>query len=306
MYFATHFNKVNPQEMNSDNKNRGIIVFLLLLIITIGTLSYLNYVDYSSLKQAFQIEKQELESELDKVIADYDSALSGKITLTKQLREKRTRIIGLRDSLKELQEKNYSLMRKYRGRISMLEKQNKQLFLKIDSLNFENQTLQEENLAVKQELTSKNLLALQKQIAIDSLQQKVSIAEELEINNLIVVPMKRRRNGRYTSTSRRRRASAFKISYNVLKNDIAEKGKRKVYVQVVDADKNIISTDGHLTLKNGSKLPYSDAFTINYDNQKTNVVNLSEFNEGDLKKGKYFINLFLEGKQIGAKLVTLK
>lgn len=299
--------------MNSDIKNRGIIVFLLLLIVAIGLLSYLNARDYSILKEAFQEEKQELELELDRIIADYDSALSGKVILTKQLREKRINILNLKDSLKRLEEKNYSLMRRYRTKISTLEKQNRELFAKVDSLNSENQNLQQENLAVKQELTQKNLFAsrlietnstLQK--TKESLEQKVSIAKELEVKNLNVLPMKKRSNGQYTSTSRHKKAEALKISYNILKNDIAEKGKRKVYVQIIDADKNTITTNGHVLLNNGSKIPYSDSFTINYDNEETNVVNLSEFNRGYFNKGEYTINLFLDGKQVSDAKINLK
>lgn len=299
--------------MNSDKKNRGIIVFLLLLIVTIGILSYLNARDYSILKEAFQEEKQELESELDKIIVDYDNALSGKIELTRELREKRLKITSLRDSLKGLEEKNYSQIRRYRNRISVLEKQNRELFAKVDSLNTENHNLQEENLAVKEELTQKNLLAsrltktnnsLQK--TKENLEKKVSKAEELEIDDLSVTPMKKRSNGDYTSTSRHRKAEAFKVSYDILKNDIAKKGVRKAYVQIIDMDKNIISADGYTILKSGSKMVYSDAFTINYDNHETNIVNLSEVTKGYLKRGKYTINLFLEGKLMGNRTITLK
>lgn len=299
--------------MNSDKKNRGIIVFLLLALVAIGILSFQNARDYSKLQNAFLEEKNELKAELDKIITDYDDAITSKINISTRLRQERNRVIELRDSISNLQEKNYFLMRKYRKRISQLEEENRLLFVKVDSLNEANNYLQVENIAVKEELTQKKRLSNQlartnKNLKENqkNLKNKVAIAATLEINDLTVIPLKKRSNGKFTSTSRSRKTEAFKVSFDILKNEVAEKGVRKVYVQVLDMDKNIISADGHTILKDGSKMVYSDVFSADFNNQEMSLVNLVEVEKGQIKKGQYVISAFIEGELMDRRIVELK
>lgn len=298
--------------MNSDKKNRGIIVFLLLSLVAIGILSFQNARDYSKLQTAFFEEKKELESELDKIITDYDSAITKKINVSVKLRKERNRVIQLRDSIRSLQENNYSLIRKFRKRISKLEKQNKVLFAKVDSLNEQNTFLQVENIAVREELSAKDKLSnklaqTNKQLkkSRENLETKIAIAQELEVNDLTVVPLKKRSSGKYTSTSRARKVEAFKVSFDILKNELATEGERKVYIQLLDMDKNIISADGYKHLKNGKKLVYSDVFSADYHNKEISLVNLIEVEKGHIKKGDYIVNLFLEGKLVKSSTIKL-
>lgn len=299
--------------MNSDKKNRGIIVFLLLSLLAIGILSYQNAKYYSELQQAFLDEKTELKLELDRTIADYDNVVTEKINLSTKIRKERNKIIQLRDSLKNLKGRNYSLIRKYRKRFLELEKQNKILFAKVDSLNKANTSLRDENIAVKEKLDEKSNLTNKLEQTNESLktskkdlEEKIAIAEVLEINDLTVVPLKKRSNGSYTSTSRSKKIEAFKVSFDILKNEIAKKGNRKVYIQLVDMDRKIISADGSTVLKDGSKIVYSDVFKTNYQNREMSLVNLVKIEKGLVKKGKYIVNTYIEGDLVGNRIVELR
>lgn len=299
--------------MISDKKNRGIIVFLLITIMVIGLLAFQNYKDYSNLKTAFQGEKKELELELDKIITDYDKAITDKIGISKKLRKERLKVLQFKDTIKNLQEKNYYLIRVYRKRITKLENQNKLLFAKVDSLNEANTYLQVENIAVKEELNEKKQLAhklFQKNSNLKKDQKNliktVKKAQLLEAKNIVVIPMKKKRSGRYTSTSRSKKTEAFKITLDVLKNDVAPQGERKLYVQVLDENKKTISPDGVIALENGTTINYSDSFTLDYKNKATSLVSLVKMAKGSLKKGKYTVSIFLENKMIGDRIVELK
>lgn len=296
--------------MASEKKNQGIIAFLLLTILTIGFLAFQNYSDYAKLQQAFKDEKVELESELDKILTDYDKAITDKISISKELRKERFKVLQFRDTIKNLQEKNYNLIRIYRKRIRKLENQNKFLFAKVDSLNEANTFLQVENIAVREQLSENKQLA-SKLFKTNSnlkkdkktLMSAVKKAQKLEVNNIAVTPMKKRNNGKFTSTSRHKKTEAFKVTLDVLKNDIAQKGERRVYIQILDSNKNIISADGHINLKNGQKMVYSDYFSLDYQNKGASLVSLVEVPKGMIQDDKYLISVFLEGEKVGDRVV---
>ncbi|TYP99768.1 hypothetical protein C7447_101372 [Tenacibaculum adriaticum] len=299
--------------MSSEKKNRGIIVFLLLLILIIGFLSYQNAKDYQELQTAFQAEKNQLEIELDKIITDYDNVIDKKIKLSTNLRGKRSKVIQLRDTIKNLQEKNYSLIRRFRKEVANLEKENRELFARIDSLNQANNVLKVENVTVKEELDKQGKIT--KKLAAkysnlkkykESLEDKVLKAAEIEVDGIEITPMKLKSNGDYTTTSRSKRTDAFRLTLNLLRNEVAKPGKRKVYVSVVDMDKNVISADGHIILKDGSRLVYSDTFNIDYRNSEISLVSLVKVNREHIKKGNYLVSVYLEGTLVGDRVLELR
>lgn len=62
---------------------------------------------------------------------------------------------NLRDSIKLLKSDNFGLIRKYRSRIASLERENKKLFIQIDSLNSANDALTQENVIANEILQQK-------------------------------------------------------------------------------------------------------------------------------------------------------
>ena len=213
--------------MSSKNKNRGIIILLLVLILIIGFLSYLNARDYHKLQEAFNDEKKELELELNKIITDYDEVISQKIEISSSLREKRTLIVDLKDSIKNLQEENYNLIRGYRKRIITLEKENRILFAKVDSLKQVNGLLQVENISVRQQLnkqTNLNKKIAKRYVNLKNtnkqLENTIDKVSAVEIDGLEIVAMKKKSSGKYTTTSRSKRTDAFKINLNFLEKHL--------------------------------------------------------------------------------------
>ncbi len=298
--------------MNSEKKNRGIIGFLLLLVLIIGFLSYQNARDYEGLQTIFEEEKKDLKSELDKMIVNYDNAFDKNLNLSKNIKEKREKLASLRDTIINLKEENYNLIRKFRKQILTLERENRLLFAQVDSLNSINNDLLVENVTVKEELAEQNNRAqkltekytfLKK--AKSNLEKRVAKVSELEVTDIDVSAMKLK-GDKYKTTSRSKITDAFRVSLTVLENSIAKAGKKKVYVTIIDMDKNIISVKGNIKLNNGKKMPYSDVFEIQYNNSKTAFVSLAKVDRDIIKKGKYIINICLEGNLVGNRIVTLK
>ena len=298
--------------MSSEAKNKGIIVFLILLISLICYFSYQNIQDYNDLKASFKEEKKALESDLDKIILDYDRIIDKGVMLESRLKEKKLMVIQFRDSLNTIEENNFKLIRAYRNRISSLEEENRTLFLKIDYLNNENNALLSENDKVKEELKKKVYLTSKlrnqnKKLNNYStgLQEKVDIASEIEVVSVKVSAIKQKAQDKNIETTKHKKTDAFRVSFRVRENKIAQSGQKNIYISVFDEDNNIISSKGNIELRKGYT-PYSSLVSFYYKNSEALLFSIIEVNKKELDKGRYFFKLFLGGELINTSVLVLK
>lgn len=292
-------------------KNKGIIAFLLTLIITIGFLSYQNNSDYAELKEAFEVEKNELEFELNQVIEDYQEVSYDKVDVSLKLNKELQKIIELRDTIHNLKATDYGLINVYRKRISNLAEENKLLFTYIDSLNSVNNQLLTKNDSVQKALQLKenqNIKLQSKNYSLDKekkiLKKKMAKVEVIETSTIKLKAMKKRKNGKYTSTSRSSKTDAFKIEFDLLENKFINPGNKNMYVQILDTNENIIAPLKTVRLKNKKKIVCSDVLVVNYYNKLLSVMSLINVKRENINKGKYTANVFVNG--IFAKSISIK
>ncbi|CAA0149319.1 hypothetical protein [Tenacibaculum maritimum] len=296
------------------NKKKNITVIVLsLLVLFLLFYSLKKTRDYSNLDTIFQEEKNELKNELSEIIKDYTDVVVRKKNLSKRLRIELKKMIDLRDSVKNINVKNYKLIGKYRRKIITLERQNRNLFAKVDSLNVLNDDLKQENIVVKEVLNQKksinetlkkeNRLLEEKQRI---LQAKVAGAGILKTGSIKVAAVKERSSGKLTITSKSRRTDAFKINFDLLENPFSEAGSKHVYIQIKDEDKNVVAPKGKMKLKNGSNVVYSDSIIVNYTNHKLSLLSLVLVNRDNINKGKYTVSTFVDGAFSGNTTLKLK
>lgn len=294
-------------------KNNGLAAFLLLLIIAIGYLSYQNAEDYTELKDVFELEKKELESELNILIKEYEKVSYNKDETSLKLREELQKIIKLRDTIHNLKATDYGLIRLYRKRISNLVEENKKLFARIDSLRVINTQLTTKNDSVKVALVQKEdintrlkyknrFLNQEKRI----LSEKIATAEIIEISSIKAIAMKRKSSGKHTSTSRSRKTDAFKTEFVLLENKIITPGPKPIHIQITDENNNVIAPVKKVKLKNNNKILYSDVLMADYHNEQLSIISFINVNRDSINKGIYKIHVFVDEVYSGNTEVKLK
>ncbi|MEX6626854.1 hypothetical protein [Tenacibaculum salmonis] len=299
--------------MNQQQKKSSLIVLLLILTLFLTLYSFQKSNQYSNLQEIFEQEKTDLEKELDEMIKDYTDVVLRKKRISKRLQVELGKMNVLRDSIKNLKIDNYSLIRIYRKKISSLERQNKKLFIRVDSLSTANEVLAQENVItnnilqqkenINSSLNNKNKKLEEKQ---KTLETKIAIGSLIKTSNLNVVAMKERSSGKLTSTSRSSRTDAFRINFDLLKNLITDAGEKAVYIQIRDDNNNVIAPKGITNLKDGAKIQYTDSIEVNYNNDKLSLVSLILVNRDDINKGKYTISTFIDGIYSGATTLQLR
>jgi len=292
-----------------DNKksNSKVIIILLavLLLITLGYTFYKNG-EHKEVTDAIAEEKAEIELNLDSMIIKYEDAIADNTAMSDDLSFERDKIIALRDSIKGLENTNYSLIRRYRKQIENLEAANLELFQINEELTLENQVLVKNldsvNVKVLNQIAVNDTLALQN----IGLSEKVAIGSILKVNSAKVLAMREKNNGKLVETTRSKHTDAFRINFNITNNDIAERGERNVYIQVLDAKGSAIGNEGELVLLDGTTIVYSDRTLVEYLNEDISIISLVEVNRDAMATGIYTVNIYIDNMLSGVSTITLK
>lgn len=294
-------------------KPNGLKYLVAALVMLLGVYSYNLYQDYQRLEDAFLEQKIELQAELDEIIEDYKNVSVKNKDLSQRLIREINKIINLRDSIKQLEKSNYDQIVKYSRRIVKLERENRKLFIQVDSLNKQNYELLQENIVVKEQLAQKSKSEkklvekteglLEEQ---EVLKAKVDIAGVIKTSNITALAMKERSSGKLTTTSRSRRTDAFKIKFDLQANPVTIPGKKEILIQIIDENKNVVAAKGDKKIRDGSTIVFSDHLFAEYDNNQLGVVSLILVNRDDISKGKHVVNTYVDGIFTGKTEVVLR
>ena len=295
--------------MMEENKNSNTkLIIIALAVLLVGALAYTFYTnsEHKKLTDAIGVEKLEIEQNLDSMIVRYEDEIAQKTSMSAELTIERDLIIALRDSIKDMKVINYSMLRRYKGEISKLEESNKKLFLQNESLTSSNQllttNLDSAKVVITKQIAKNDTLTVQN----STLAQKVKIGSELKIGAAKVLAMKERSSGKLVETTRANNTDALRINLTIIKNDIAEKGDRQVYIQIANAQGKTMSPKGEFMLSNNTQVSYSDLSMVNYMNEAIDLISLVEVNRDLMKAGTYTVNIYIENKFAGATKFVLK
>lgn len=291
---------------NKRPPKNGLFYLLLAFILILIFYSYKKTQDHTKLQNVFVQEKRALQSELDELIEDYKDLTVKRKDLSKRLVREMNKIISLRDSVKNLKTTNFQLVLKYRKRIKTLERENRYLFAKVDSLNIVTKFLEDKNLTITTELTKQQTENSELSKTNKQLKSKVSVASIIRATLPSTKVMKERSSGKLTSTSRSSRADAFKTTFKLLENKVTTPGKKKIHIQILDEHKNVVANKGTTKLKDGSEIKFSDELIANYYNQEMDVLSLVLVNRDDINKGSYSVMAYVDGVWAGRTSVKLR
>jgi hypothetical protein len=294
--------------MENDNKSTkvivGVILLILLLILGGYTLYQNNQLNDSN---AFlEEEKSNIETELDEMVAKYDVAIAENSSLSEELILEREDIVLLRDSVKNLKSTNYSLIRRYRNKISSLEASNQELFKQNDSLRIANNILADDLGEAKDSILVQTSQIDTLNIQNAALNEKIGIGAQLKVNTIKIVTMKKRKFGeKLVETTRANRTDAMRISFVIAENELADKSQRNAKIQVINPKGGVLNTIGFATTDEGVEFDYSDETSVDYENKDLAVLTMLEVDRKSMLKGNYRVNIYIDNKLVAITGFTL-
>ncbi len=293
-------------EENSKSSNSKILI-IALTVLLFGLIGYTFYNnnDHKEAVKFLTAEKEQIIGNLTAMEEKYDVAIAQNTSLSDSLAMEKEKIALLKDSVQNLKQINSSVLRRYRGQLADLEKTNNRLLDEVDSLKLANNILTEEKDSINSQLeiqTNYNdtLVAQNMELA-----RKVEIGGAINVENVEVVAMKMRSNGKYTETNKAQKTDAIKVAFRLMENEIAEPGDKEAYIVLKKPGGQVINAKGTFMLEEGAEAKYTDQTMVNYENADLDVVMLVERKGDKYEAGSYPIEVYVEGKLVGSASLEL-
>ncbi|MBN3521844.1 hypothetical protein JYB62_17685 [Algoriphagus lutimaris] len=306
----------NFESESTEKKDQGkniIIIVLVLLVIISGIKLYTDYVDRSKKTEEILLlstENNELNKRLDSVTYQLDlriqeiEKLGGNV---KALEEVRDQLIAERNTSRQRSANEIAVLnekiRSYSGLIEEKDQEILELRAMNQQLYAENQDLKTTQAEIEQEVAQLN-------IQKEDLQAKVNIAAMLKAENINIAAVNSRGKERVETTKdfRNRQIERIKVSFNLADNQVAEKGPRNVYVQILAPNSQPIfdvAKGSGTFMMDGVEEFYTVRQDIIFDNTEQELTFYYE-KGSDYNSGTHEVRIFVDNYQIGSKTFSVK
>lgn len=295
---------MNTETENNSGKFKILIGVLSVLLIALAVYTVTLFNDSKNTVSNLEMQKADIEQELEGLIANYDEIIKENELKDKDLLAARERITILLDSVKDSQA-NVALIERYKAEVGRLKQERSMLFKRADSLIAANRQLAMERDSTSTELQNTRMVVdsvSQENMAMNETIKMGSIVKATDLRGEAVII---RNSGKVVDTKRASRADKIRACFTLAPNTIAAKGDRTLYVQVVNPRNKMMGDD---TVKQfeDKNISYSASTNVFYENDELDVCILVNSAESDLVEGRYTINLFDGPNQIATTTMELK
>lgn len=293
-------------EDNKNSQQKTIIWVLAALLVLLAAYTFYNHTSHVETTENLTSEKASLQSELNEMIAKYDTAIAENTTMTEELKAEREKIVQLRDSVANLTSVNRNMLARFKSRIADLETKNKRLFFLTDSLKEANQFLSLEVVTAKKTIEEQTVANTELTTKNTELTNVVNVGSVLIVNEVKASAMRQRGNDKLVETNSFNKTDAFRVSFKIAENRIAPKGNRNVYYTIKDPAGNVLKNAGTITIENSQSVQYSDKTTAVYDNKALDVIAVINVDRNTMVQGSYSIDVFIDNYYAGTTTVDLR
>ncbi|HLO59371.1 MAG TPA: hypothetical protein VK179_11560 [Bacteroidales bacterium] len=295
----------NTYQKQPENKpSTFLVVLVVILSLAVIFFGYKFFTKTTQLTQTTEEKailedvKSDLEKQLRDMIVEYDSLKTNNDSVNGLLDKEQDKI----KNLLRMQATDAEKIRKYQGELETLRKVMRSYIVQIDSLNTRNRQLTDENIQVKEKLTSteNQYTELSKKNEINETQ--LQLAKVLSAKNITVSPQNKsdRENFKVSKVAK------VKVCFTVRENAVAEAGTKDVYVRIIRPDEVVLpSGSGETFTFNGEQVIYSAKRQLEYENKDIDMCIYWDKN-ADLIAGNYTVVLYAENYEIGSTTFTLK
>ena len=134
-----------------------------------------------------------------------------------------------------------------------------------------------------------------------SLNQKVTLAAQLDATNIVVTPT----NKRGKVAKRVKDITKIKISFTLAKNITAETGEKTIYLRITKPNNEVLSKSSSNTFNyENRQLEYSIKKYIEYTGEEQTITVYWDVEEY-MEAGTFRIDIFADGNLIGSKSAVI-
>ncbi|MEO5571481.1 MAG: hypothetical protein ABIT08_17005 [Bacteroidia bacterium] len=251
-------------------------------------------------------ERDAISAELKKMKDEYEKINQENAGLQSQLSAKDEEIKSKIAEIQRLVNSgDAAQLRKAREELSQLKAMNQNYVVQVDSMKKVNEDLNEQNLSLNETLTTEKgkVESLTQENSL--LANKVAVGSVLRTMDVTATSVRYKSNGKESEMTKASKVQKIKICFMVLENHVVDKGSKDIFIRVISPDGAVLTTTQETFMYNSQATLFTVKDSFDYNNEKTNVC--IYFDKGSqYSKGKYSIELYSGGTQIGSTSLSLK
>ncbi len=295
-----------------DSKKAIVIVVIAILLGVNGLLLWQFFDKKTHLEEVNQAlqttisEKESLSAELEKVKTEYEKVNQENAALQAQLSSKDEEIKSKMAEIQKLiNSGDAAQLRRAKTEMENLRLLNRNYLAQLDSLKIVNTDLMEKNTVLSSTLQSERGKIQNLTQENSMLANKVAIGSVLKTINTKATGVRYRSSGKEVETSKASSTDKIRICFTVLENLVSDRGTKYAYIRVLSPDGAVMSTSSETFIYNNQATLYTTRETFEYDNKDTDIC-LYYTKGSTYIKGKYTIEIYVDGSLIGSTSLVLK
>ena len=300
-----HIDDLEDEIERNTRSIKGLKTMLLVAVILLVPAAYFSIsyvVKYSSIKEDYAIvesARQLFEEQNALLQRDAESLVSE----LKELKDRNdTMMVKYQEAvtmLEQLQREktyNYNQLAKYKKEVETLRGVMKGYLRQIDSLNTINSNLQAQNVAYQKEISTAQLRADVAEERADELGTKVRIGSVIRASGIRIVAL----NDNSKEVRRIKQAARLRVDLELTANELAEPGEKSIYICITAPDGYVLSPEDMILFNfEGEEMVASAVRKVDYENQSVPV---SIFYDGShFEKGTYSVDIYIDGRHSGSQ-----
>ena len=305
--------QTNIQEEIQEQKKSNTLLIAIGIVVTliaiaVAVLTYHQFFtkpllqENEELKELAELEKQEMESQYRDFDLQYEmlqSQLSND-SLIAQIENERRHTQQLLEELERTKATDAAEIKRLKAEIASLREVLRSYIMQVDSLNRINQSLNEENTQIKEQISVANTQITNLSTERNELKDKVNIAAQLDATGFWVTP----KDKKSKDAKKVKDVKKLAFGFTIVKNVTAQNGQRTLYARILKPDNSVMGKKGTFPYEN-TTLEYTEKKYIEYTGEEEKVTMYSDVTEF-LEAGTYKLFLFCDKQMIGQTTFTLK
>ncbi len=291
-------------ETPKDRRNNAIVIILGIILVVMIGLYFMQRSEHRTIVKEISAQKDSIQTELNHMVAGYDSLKTDNDTLNQNLTIARTRVRDLLTEVEQTKRISFEKITMYQKEVTTLRGIMRDYIVQIDSLNRKNQMLLAENQEVKEQYKRSETEKQQLNQEKSELEQNLQRAAMLEARDLTVTGL----NDRNKETKFAKRSDLIQVNFTLSKNITAKRGAKNIYIRIMRPNQLLLSKSPDDLFKfEDLKIQFSAMREVNYEGNELPVsIYWDNKGEPELTPGEYDIAIFADGNNIGSAKLVLK
>lgn len=286
------------------------ILYILIILLLLGGVGYIYTLYEEKIEEiaaitetVYQVnaEKDILNAQLDSLEAEIAMYIGENEKLDSLLIEKQQEIEKIRVVLRS-QKADMRVVQDLRDKIAVLEQTSKKLIDENMYLKYRVDSLQTITVTKQQRIDAMEVIDFQKTRQLEELSEKVEMGSQLRVGDMQITTYNRR--GKIIT--RAKRVQSFKITGTMLKNVLAESGKKTTYIRITAPNGVVLSKESANQFEyDGKSIMFTERREISYNNKDVHFDVYYNAENDVLEAGSYHVVVFCDGKEVGKSEITL-